>query len=273
MKARKLCDIAEVELTKSHIAGLALPGTFNTAASTVFGGSNTGSYTGDKEWAVELKGEGMDIGDMGVMDQEARITFKTGVAIMGSDEQQNMLDTKAVKVLKDESTGLAVLAIDLPDDLTKEMYETANSQTKGKIHLQPLGRLVCRSWQVEDFHQYDLPIDKYPNGRLPKCQENKEYEFWIEEQVLEECFVGMRMDARVLTLEGGFSVLDEVRETMCSFYKWLPNELWMQRHPREVVIRNKALPGDDEAAEQVEVNGQSQGGKEKFADDESDFEN
>jgi len=271
VKARKLCDTAESELETTYTAGLALPGFFNIAASTIFGGSKTGTYTGDKQWAIELKDQGVNLGDVGLMDEEARITFKTAVAILGTDEQQSMLDIKAVRVLKDESFGLEVLAIHPADNVTKELYDMANNQTKGRIHLQPLGRLVCRSWQIEDFHQYDLPVDKYPNGCLPIIQEGKEYEFWVEDQVLGECFAGMKMDARILTLEAGITILDDVRETMCSFYKWLPNELWMQRHPKEVVIRAKVLPGDDdEQAVQVEANGEDKFGEEKFADDESD---
>lgn len=214
----------------------------------------------------------MNLGDEGVMDEEARVTFRTGIAIMGTDEQQSMLDCKAVRVLEDKSFSLEVLTIVPADDLTKEMYELQNTQMKDKLHLQPLGKLTCRSWHVDDFNEYDLPRDKYPNGRLPKTDVGKEFEFWVEDTVLGDCFVGMKMDARILVLEGGITVLDDVRETMCSFYKWLPNELWMERHPKEVVIRTKKLPGDDETEDKVEVNGEEKGGETRFADDDSDFE-
>jgi hypothetical protein len=74
--------------------------------------------------------------------------------------------------------------------------------------------------------------------------------------------VGMKLNARILTLEDGLTILDDVRETMCSFYKWLPNELWMNRHPKEVVIRKKDV--DEES-----VDGGGDVVEEKFADDES----
>lgn len=273
-KACALCDTAKVELPRAYAAGLALPGAFNNAASTIFGGSKAGTYTSDKEWAIKLKEEGVDLGDTGVMDEEARVVFKTGIAMIGTDEQQYMLDTTAVKALKQESFGLEVIAICPATDLTKEMYDLQNEQTKAKIHLEPLGKLICRSWHINDFIQYDLPKDKYPNGCLPRSEEGKEYEFWVEDRILGECFVGMKIDAQILTLEGGITILDDVRETMCSFYKWLPNELWMERHPKEVVVKQKHLPGDEE--EMVEVNGENQVGmepvgKEKFADDESEL--
>jgi hypothetical protein len=271
-KARELCNIAESELGKAYAAGLALPGAFNSSASTVFGGSKSGTYTGDKDWAIELKDEGVNLGDVGLMDQEARIIFKTGVAILGTDKQQSLLDMKVVRVIKDESFGLEVLAVHPADDFTREMYDIRNAQTKNKIQLQPVGKLVCRSWHIEDFQQYDLPEDKYPNGRLPRMEEGKEYEFWVEDQVLSECFVGMKMDARILTLEGGITILDDVREVMCGFYKWLPNELWMQRHPKEVVIRTKMIWDDDVDDGQAQTNENHEEAVQQCADDESDFE-
>lgn len=214
------------------------------------------------EWAVKLREDGVDLGEIGVMDEEARITFRTAVAIMGTDEQQALLDTRAVKVLKDESFGLEVVAINLSDQLTREMYARQNGFTAPKLYLQPLGMLICRSFHIDDLNEYDIPKGRYPNGRLPKTEDSRQYEFWIEDLVLGECFVGMKLDARILTLDGGITILDDVREAMCSFYKWLPNELWMNRHPKEVVIRKKDL--DEE-----EVKEDGEGGEEKFADDES----
>jgi len=268
-KALKLCDMAEAELPKTYAAGLALPGAFNTAGSTIFGGSQAGTYIGAQEWAISLKEEGVDLGQEGIMDEEARVMFSTAVAIMGTDEQQSMLDTKTVRVLKDESIGLEIVSIIPSDDLTREMYAHQNAITAHKIRLEPLGKLVCRTYLIADFNEYDLPKDEYPDGRLSKTEEDKQYEFWVEDRVLSECFVGMKLDAKILTLDGGITILDDVRETMCSFYKWLPNELWMLRHPKEVVIRKKEP--EDEPMESNGGDGE-ENSKEKFADDESDEE-
>jgi hypothetical protein len=68
----------------------------------------------------------------------------------------------------------------------------------------------------------------------------------VEDIVLQKCFVGMKMDATILHLQSGITILDEVRESMCSFFVWLPNELWMERKPKEVRWLKKGLPGDDD---------------------------
>lgn len=200
---------------------------------------------------------------MGVMDEQARLTFKTGVTIMGTDEQQTMLDTKAVKILKDETCGLEVISIIPSDELTRKMYNHQNKRTASKIDLEPLGKLVCQTWNNADFNDYDLPKDKYPSGRLPAKTTGQQYEFWVEDGVLDDCFVGMKLEARIMMLEGGIAILDEVQQAMCSFYKWLPNELLMDHGiAKEVVFKKLNL--DDKEPVNNEVGGQ----KEKAADDE-----
>ncbi|KAF1964599.1 hypothetical protein BU23DRAFT_561793 [Bimuria novae-zelandiae CBS 107.79] len=268
-KALKTCGTAEAELHKVYAASRVLPGAFNTAASIIFGGSKAGMYAANQDWAINLKEEGVNLSDVGVMDEEARITFRTGIAIMGTEEQQAMLNIKAVKVVQDESFSLEILSITPSDELTREMYKAQNKFTAGKLHLEPLGKLVGRSWAIDDFSEWDLPKDKYPSGCLPQTEVSKKYEFWVEDSVLEDCFVGMKLDARILVLEGGIAILDDLREAMCSFYKSLPNELLMVHRPRVVNIKQKNLSGglDEELAEKDDENG-----GEKFAEHESELE-
>lgn len=267
--ALKLCDTAEAELSQVYNAGCVLPGAFNTAASTILGGSKAGIYAGDMDWAIKAKEAGVYLTEVGVMNEEARITFRTAVAILGTDDQQALLDTCAVKVTKDEHLNLEVVAINLSDQLTRDMYTRQKEFTGSKLHLEPLGTIICRSIHVDDFDQYDLPKDRYPTGCLPKTEDGKQYEFWVEDVSLGECFVGMKLDARILTLDGGITILDDVREIMCSFYKWLPNELWMSRHPKKVVIRDRSVDEEEEVKEGDDGGDNGEDGGEEFADDES----
>lgn len=264
-RALYICDKAETELPQTYTAGLVLPGAFNTAASTIFGGSKAGLYTGDKEWAIRCKEEGVDLSELGVMNEEARITFRSGIAILGTDQQQDMLDTKAVKVLQDVSLCVCIDSIELPDELTREMYDRQNNFTTGKLKLEPLGKMVCRSWQVDDFSEYDLPLDRYPTGRPSDIEADREFVFWVEESVLKECFLGMKLEARVLVLEGGINVLDDVAMVMCSFYSWLPNELLWSHHPKQVNVKENNVGGGVEDGPKEDEGG----GEGKFADDES----
>lgn len=231
--------------TVSH----ALPGEFNQSASTLFGGSYAGTYIGNKSWATEMKEEGVDLEAVGISEEVARINFSTGVAIMGSDEQYEMIASNTVKVLKRESTGLEVVSVDSPDAVTKACYEEQSKKWRHKLdRLVPLGKLKCKVWHAADCDEWDLPGDevKYPGGKPCLVDDGRVYVFWIEETILNDCFVGMKLDAGILTLNSGLTILDSVNEVMCSFFSWLPNELWMERKPREVRWLNKGLGTDEE---------------------------
>lgn len=269
--ARKLCDTAESELPRVYSAGLALPGDFNKSASVMFGGSCAGLYSGDKAWVEALKKEGMELGEIGICDEEAKIKFKTGVGIMASDEQYAMMESEELGIIQDESASLEIIAIQPPDDVVKSAYAEQSEHVKHKLsHLEPLGTLRCKAWVAEDCDEWDLPKDEYPDGKPHRVKEDEEYVFWIEEGVLAECFVGMKMGARILTLGGGIRILDEVRETMCSFFTWIPNELWMERKPKEVRWLKKGLGLDDD--DEVEVNGEREESEARAGEGEFDDE-
>ncbi|KAE8859762.1 hypothetical protein P3342_010501 [Pyrenophora teres f. teres] len=205
--ALKICDLAEKELPKVNDIIVALPGDFNKSASVVFGGSQADVYLGNKPWAQALKKEGINIEEIGMRDEEARVKFGTGIAVLGSDEQFDMLEEGSLKVLKKVSACLEVTAIQLPSEETKNRYDEMN-QKNSKLILKPLGKLICT-----------------------------EYEFWLEEDILEDCFIGLKMNADLLVLPG-LNILDEIKDCMCSFYTWIPNELGM---PKEVRWREDVV--------------------------------
>ncbi|CAI6276438.1 unnamed protein product [Periconia digitata] len=272
--ARGLCNIAERELSKIDSAGHSLPGSFNNAASTVVGGSKSETYTGNRDWAVQARRDGLDIVETGVNDETARIVFMSGIALMGTFEQQKNLkgvDDGKVKVVEDKTIGLEVMSIALSTSRIRELYDRQNQICAPKIRLEALGTLSCRFWKMPDYVEYDLPMEKYPNGRPVEAEEDKMYEFWVEDSILHECFTGMKLRARILTLEEGVRILDDVKEVMPSFYTWLPNELEAGRHgPKEVVVRGQG-------AQKIETgndNGESRNVAENHLDDrgESDLE-
>lgn len=270
--ALKLCDSAERELVKVDAAGLALPGAFNESASSLVGGSHAGLFTGNKAWAQDLQKDGVQLNELGVRNEEARIKFNTGIAAMGTNEQQDLIGAKTLTgtVIDKETSGLEVTAIYLPDDSIREVYARQSKLVQRKLgRLEPLGKLICKTWLAVDCDEWDLPQDKYPNGKPYKAEDGKEFEFWVEERILKECFVGMKIDATVITLVGGVTILDEVKQTHCSFYIWLPNELWMEKKPKGVRWLSKGLADPDE----VEINGVKKDVQEEAQnDDEFDDE-
>ncbi|KAL5115672.1 hypothetical protein ACEQ8H_006471 [Pleosporales sp. CAS-2024a] len=246
-KALHVCHIAEQELPKVYAAGLALPGDFNKSASTIFGGSYAALYIGETSWSEEMKSQGIKADEIGVREEEARIKFTTGVAIMGSEEQCSKLEAKTIKVSHKMSASLEVVDIQMPTGVTKSLYEAQGKLVQQKLgQLQPLGKLICKTWVDDECDEWDLPKTKYPTGRPERAGAGQKYEFWVEEDVMQECFIGLKMCVEMIILDGGIAVLDEVHEAMCSFYHVLPNELWMARKPKAWHYLEKGLPDDDE---------------------------
>ena len=95
-----MCNTAEHELVKVNVAGLALPGDFNMSASTLFGGSHAGLFTRDQAWAQDAQNEGICLNDIGIRTEEARVKFSTGVAVLGTDEQQVLLGATSLRIAK-----------------------------------------------------------------------------------------------------------------------------------------------------------------------------
>ncbi|ORY09666.1 Argonaute siRNA chaperone complex subunit Arb1-domain-containing protein [Clohesyomyces aquaticus] len=264
--SRAFCDQAEVELVKSSRLGLALPGAFNTAGSTAYGGSHADTSLIGQHWAKDATwNDGFDVG---MRLEEAKVTFKTAIAMLGTDEQYDIVEGKdgkdglsSITVLSSEYVDIEVTSVEYATEEIKALYAKHNETLKRKLLLQPLGKLVCKSWNKEDFDEYDLPKVKYPKGKLPKTDIGKVYEFWIEDEVLMDCFEGAKIEAKVMTLSCGITIMDIVNVVHPSFYEWLPNELWMERHPREFKLLKKSLEGLDEE-DLVEINGQDGGGEE-----------
>ncbi|KAF2739109.1 hypothetical protein EJ04DRAFT_428088 [Polyplosphaeria fusca] len=284
LNARVLCDKADKELPRTFEAGECLPGEFNRAASTLFKGYHADLFIGDQEWAKEAaKQEGINwIGDtVGMQLEQANVIFRMGVTVYGNDEQYESTlqqDLSNVHVVTREDLSLEVTGIEISTEDIKQTYTNQNEVWKHKLRLQTLGKIFCRSIHIGDFDEYNLPSSVSTNGKLPLPKVGMTYEFWVDDEILTKCFEGMKMDAQVITLDNGITILDRIRECMPSFHKVLLNELWCAHKPKTVRLTRKGLEDVDEAL--AEINGEKQDGevvdkevREKdgqAADDESD---
>ncbi|KAF2744241.1 hypothetical protein M011DRAFT_409002 [Sporormia fimetaria CBS 119925] len=243
LAARALCDKAEKELPKSHRVGIALPGSFNVAASVVFGGTAAAFADHSTGWATE--GEGSTEVPDNANTAEATLLFQSAMELYGTDEQRVAvvdLDPATLGTVKSIVTGLEVVAIELATEEQRTRHEQMQSaKFLDKDKFEPLGKLICKPWATPDFKEYDLPASTGPNKDVPEMT----YTFWIEESILEDCFIGLKLDAKVLTVPGGMHVLDEVKETFVSFYKILPNEMWEAKKVPKLRLLNRHLPREE----------------------------
>ena len=243
--ARTTCDLAERELWACKQASVWLPGDFNTACSTIFGGYYTNMYIGDQDWAKDL-----DI-YKGMSNETAKRIFKAGLAAQATDEVVNAFTTrtkeKNLEVASTIATGLEITDLIKADEDVLEMYAAQ------KPSLKPLGRMKARTWYNPTLPKEDL-TEEEEVAAATAPPEFKEFELWVEDEILEKCFVGMKFDATIRELNFGVRYFDTVIGVHCSFYSLLPNELivgWREPGPR-LPMREKKVDGaaDDTGEEE-----------------------
>lgn len=282
LAARSLCDKAERELPQVFRAGCALPGAFNVAASVIYEGHHAGQHisTAQGTWGADFtEEEAAFYSSVGMAGDDARVVCATGIAVCGSEEQNSLLLNSEFGKLSKEVTkpvfkdvNLEVVGIEPPTEEVKAAYAAQikkwahNPDSSLQRHLKPLGKLICKSVQLSefDFRTYDLPHGAtHPSQLSPESASKKDsYMLWVEQEVLTECFVGLKMEARVMMLDGGIEVLDAVKDCFCSFYRFLPNEYYEARRAPEFRLRNKGLEDvlDVEEGKDNENGGELEGG-------------
>ncbi|GAD97132.1 conserved hypothetical protein [Paecilomyces variotii No. 5] len=217
--ARTSCDIVTRELWKNQRFIVQGPGNFNEACSTLFGGSFYDSYVGDNGWtpaAEEIRLMTPDI---------ARKVVKFALAGAGSNEQasrfrdlanENVLS--AVRV--DDIDGFEITAVHPVQDDLREFYH------QHAPDLNPVGKISGKA-----FRDPACPLpDLSPEERLQWEKADlatDEFEFIIEEGLLDLCYPGMKVITSVWKLNCGICFFDEVMSAYSSIYTVLPNDLML----------------------------------------------
>ena len=267
--ARSLCTLAEKELWQIVQAQALLPGDFNTACSEIFGGMFRGLYTtGEEEWA-----QGSDI-NRGMSPEMARKVFKVALA---SNARRDVFE-KYQKQSKEKTIGASSIT-DVGLEVTELIPATqhvlniySHDLAKG---LKPVGIMKAKTWYNPAAEDEDL-TEEEEAAAATNHREAKEYEFWVEDHVLEKCFVGMKFETTVTELSFGVSYFDALFGVLCSFYNVLPNELmhgWKEPGP-PLPMREKPKGGDGDKALEAGNWGEENGGSvgEGQLDDEDGVE-
>lgn len=256
LAARRVCDQAEDELPKLREVDRSLPGDFNTACSTLFGGRYADLYTGNAEWAHPED-------SLGWSEQDALMIFMTGVAAYGTNEQFEKAemvraDISALKVISSENIGLEIVGVEFCAGEAKNLY---SQQPLQNTVIRPIGKLRCKRWTVPHAAPVDLP------PAMLEVQPSQTYEFLIDDDTLQNCVPGMKIECCVKELEMGIKWIDSFTKTYASFFVWLPNE-WIRerkavRGPkgwmkRRMVEQGSMDPSELDASETVQANEEQQ---------------
>lgn len=221
MKARIICDKAEKELWALRKAGRLLPNSFNTACSVLYGGYFKGMYIlPDNAWAP-TPGMREEFGQhtFGMPDKEALLIIETAIALIGNEEMFRGIANNQIRVIKEERRFFQITEIVRADEKVKASFAAATDIHGNAGGMKPLGIMRVQYQENPNSEDEDCSDDG-----MDSDIKDGEAEFWVEDDALEECFVGLKMEARVHETNVGLNYFDTVNGLYCSFYTVLPNE-------------------------------------------------
>ncbi|KAI9753916.1 MAG: hypothetical protein M4579_004937 [Chaenotheca gracillima] len=245
--ARKICDLAVEELSSIKELSQTMPGDFNVACSTIYGGYYQGMYSGNQDWA-----DGIDL-TCGMDDARAKQVVMTAISALGTDEQFEQAQREIV-IINNEELGIEVTGIELATDETRAFYENSLGGA-----LKTMGKLLVKSWD----HPFAPPEDMSDDGQAEdqdRAFQERTFEFWVEEDLLHRCFVGLKAIVNVRTLNCGINYFDTVSSLYCSFFTPLTQEAMMVwRKPEAMRPRGEMLDDDADGAQEGDNGGENRG--------------
>ena len=240
--ARNMVDQAEPELLALKKAGHLLPGDFNTACSTLHAGTYTKLGVVGSWDSAPLEGQPSGTG---WSEDDTRVILMTGLAAYGTVEQLDKADeaiSSGFKVVREEALGLEVNAIQHwnEDPDIKAMFEDTSLHN---TVARPMGKMSCVRWHVPHAPKYDLPADV-----VQAMSSDTKIDFIIDQNTLQHCTVGMKLEAIVKELDIGVKWIDLVEATYPSFYSFWPNERikdWKEPGPPKVWMKRQKHKEDE----------------------------
>lgn len=214
--ARKVCSLADQQLFETIFVGRQLPGDFNSAVSRLHGGCLAGVFGDGQSW------DGAD--NLGGSETDSRDIIMAAIAAHGTDEQYSKASaSRNFEAVYEEDVIFEVTGFELADPDTFELYEQARG---ARPFLKTVGKLFCRRWtypfarrsralNLDEGHEMQRPGDTFM--------------LYIEDDLLEHFFVGMKIEGVVKGLDIGILWLDRVDTVNPSFFQLLPNEFWAKQ--------------------------------------------
>ena len=226
--AKQTCDIAEVQLWTIRQAIALMPGPFNKACSVLFGGQYV-NFLPDKEKEF--------VSDFEMSRTRANEIFTGGMAAYGTIElieKYNEATQSGVPLLaRTVRSFLEVTGIKFSDRETRELYEDPVMRA---VTLEPVGKLLAKTW----YCPADCPEDLTEEEEAERAKTGRpveEYEFWIEDSILEKLFVGLKFEADIRELTFGIKFFDTAFNFLPAFYQYIPNDLMSDWREHKLVPR------------------------------------
>lgn len=234
LATRNFCREATAELWDVAQATRRLPGDFNIACSTIFGGSYA-NYDGETWWGPDEVAAKEDV-FVGLKPDQARQILHFGVS-GAADEHvfahylEATNGSKSLEVVSvTENAGFEITRIEPPSPECKAIYTTHST------NFRPVGRVYAKPWVNPDVPPEDLTAAEREelDNKLATADgsgNQEEYIFFLESILQSHLRVGMKIEATVRQLNCGIMFFDEFLSILPSFDLYLPNEMILDWKP------------------------------------------
>lgn len=224
-EARKSCNVAAKQLWKNQQFTANGPGDFNLACSILFGDflENLSGYDDNNESQWDK------------VDPQTYITRHTAekvirvvLAAVGTEAQVlkfHELVTTENKICArylDSFHGFEVTAVCLPDEDVRAFYD------KHAADLNPVGKLYGKGYRDPGKPAYDLTEEEEKEWDKG---ETSEFQFFVEADILQHCYPGMKVITPVWEVDAGFHFFEDIQTAYCSNYTVLLNDLVLGWQP------------------------------------------
>ncbi|KAE9371454.1 hypothetical protein N431DRAFT_426110 [Stipitochalara longipes BDJ] len=223
MAARKVCDLAEKELWAIRQLQSKLPGEFNVAASTLHGGRYKQYQLSAQAWTLDDPESQDWVSPTELSDMEAERIFKTAVAFAGDDALFFKAMTPDIHIAKTTRKFYEVAEVERPDLATRAQYASVKNSKGETGYIKPLGVVRFKTWEGPGIETEDCTDDEDAITEA-KVEEAGLESFWLEDEILELFFVGLKLELEVHELNVGIKFFDTILGLHCSFHTYLPNE-------------------------------------------------
>lgn len=239
-QARNSCDIATKELWENQQLMASGPGDFNKACTTLFGGLEYDNYAEDTTWR-NLKHDGV------YMTKDiARKVMKFGLAIAGSEHSVSTfihLDDGKLKATRlEDIDGFEVTKVCLLDEASRKVYQDH------ALDLHPVGVMHAKAYCDPAMPAYDLSSEERDQwAKEGRPMEGKGLVFYLEENLLEHCYPGLKIISPVWEVTSEFHYFEDVQKAYSSIYTVLPNDMMIRwKKPRSLTASEKDQGSDEE---------------------------
>jgi hypothetical protein len=115
-----------------------------------------------------------------------------------------------------------VVDIVRPDVKRVEEYSSVRNHKGETGFIKPLGVVRFKEWEGPGLEEEDVSDDEGAK-QVPDLN-GPTYPFWLEDEILQLCFVGLKLELVVHQLNIGIPFFDSVVGIYASFHTYLLNE-------------------------------------------------